>query len=164
MIKEKKTVSTAQRDSTETGVEATQEGIRYLLKGPYPDVKKMKLETLRSEVEMWRNVWSWVPSEVKYYVSRTGSLCGITQRNYVRHMGMLLDTHWIIDEIELGVFEKVYDTGTGEYYWERKIIKVKPSGLMDIQWIAERTKETEILAQAEHEIGTEPPKPSDEEQ
>ena len=149
MTQEKKTISKAMRDKEQTSTESMQEGVRYLLKGPYPDVKKMKLQQLRDEVLMWRNVWNWTPSEVRYYVARVGQQCGVTQRNYKRYLGVLLDTHWDITELELGVYDKVYDMNTGEYFFERKIIKIKPTGLIDIQWIAERERESDILAEGE---------------
>jgi len=117
---------------------------KMLLKGPLPDVKKMKLKDLKEEVQMWRNVWAWVPSEVKYYVARTGQQVGITMRNYKRYLGVLLDTHWDLTELELGVYDKVYDLVSGENYFERKIVKTRLAGLIDLQWIAERTPESEV--------------------
>lgn len=121
----------------------------YLLKGPMPDVSKMRLADLREEVQMWRNIWGWIPSEVKYYVARTGQQIGITQRNYKRYLGVLLDTHWILDELELGVYDKQYDHVTGENFFERKIIKTKVGAIIDLQWIKEREPESAILAEAE---------------
>jgi len=126
---------------------------RMLLKGPFPEVTKLKLAELREEVKMWRNVWAWVPDEVKYYVARTGQQIGLTQRNYKRFLGVLLETHWTIDEIELGTMDKVYDYNTGEYFFERKIVKMKVGSLIDVQWIAERTPESEITG----EVSEEPP-------
>ena len=120
-----------------------------LLKGPMPDLSKMKLADLREECEMWRNVWGWVPSEVKYYVARVGQNIGITMRNYKRYLGVLLDTHWDLLEIELGVYDKVYDPVDGKNYFERKIIKTRLGGIMDLQWIKERTEEEAIMAEAE---------------
>jgi hypothetical protein len=60
-------------------------------------------------------------------------------RNYKRYIGVLLDTHWTLDEIEIGTFDKVYDTTDGAYYYERKIVKTRVGGLIDFQIIAERT-------------------------
>lgn len=47
---------------------------QYLLKGPMPEIKKQSKAQLKNEVEMWRAIWTWIPSEVKYYVARTRSL------------------------------------------------------------------------------------------
>ena len=119
------------------------------MKGIMPEINQMKKEELKTEVEMWRNVWQWVPSEVRYYVARTGSLVGITGRNYKRTLGTLLDTHWDITGLELGVNEKEYNPIDGKYYYERKVIKTKLSHVIDVQWIAERISEDEALKQAE---------------
>ena len=121
---------------------------RMLLKGPLPELSKMRLKDLKQECQMWRNVWAWVPDEVKYYVARTGSQCGITLRNYKRYLGVLLDTHWTIDEIELGVYDKIYDLVEGKHYFERKIVKTRVGGIIDLQWIAERTPEEEATGAA----------------
>lgn len=123
---------------------------RYLLKGPLPDLHKMSKTDLKEECQMWRNVWSWVPSEVKYYVARVGQQVAITQRNYKRYLGTLLDTHWILDEMELGVYDKIYDISDGAYYWEKKIIKTKLGAIIDFQIIKERRIAEEIE-------GAEPP-------
>lgn len=66
-------------------------------------------------------------------------------RNYKRHIGVLLSTHWNITEMEMGVFEKEYDQTEAQYYLERKIIKLNPNGMIDIQWIQERKLAEEII-------------------
>jgi hypothetical protein len=121
---------------------------RYLLRGPWPDIKKMSKKELIEECRMWRNVWQWIPDEVKYYVSRTGQTVGVTMRNYKRLLGILLETHWTLREIEIGTYDKVYDQRDGRYYFERKIVKINANALIDLQWIAERTPEEEILEEA----------------
>ena len=120
---------------------------RYLLKGPWPDINKMKRKELAEECRMWRNIWGWIPDEVKYYVARTGQTVGVTMRNYKRLLGILLETHWELKEIEIGTYDKVYDQRDGQYYFERKIVKINANALIDLQWIAERTPEKEVLAE-----------------
>jgi len=121
----------------------------YLLKGMFPDIKKMDKKRLLQEVEMWRNMWQWVPSEVKYYVARTGQLVAITMRNYKRYMGQLLSTKWDIKEIELGVQDMVYDVATGTKYYERKVIRTSMGGIIDFQIIYDRVSEDEMADRAE---------------
>lgn len=122
---------------------------RFLLKGQMPLIKKMKLGELREEVQLWRNLWNWTPSEVKYYLARTGATIGLTMRNYKRYLGILLETHWDLKEIELGVYDKAYDYTDGQYYFERKIIKVGSNAILDVQWIAEREVESKVVASTE---------------
>ena len=116
----------------------------YLLKGPLPDLSKMSKAELKSECELWRRLWAWVPDEVKYYVARTGKLLGVTLRNYKRYLGVLLETHWDLRSIELGVTDKIYDTVTGKWYYEKKIIRMGVGSLIDFQWIEERKSEEEL--------------------
>lgn len=119
----------------------------YLLKGPLPPLEKMKAKELREECQMWRNIWGWVPPEVKYYLARTGQQIAVTMRNYKRYLGVLLDTHWTLDEIEIGTVDKVYDVVEDTTYIEKKILRVKVGSIMDLQWIKERKTENEFRAE-----------------
>lgn len=123
-----------------------------LLYGKFPDIKKMKKADLLIECQMWRNIWQWVPSEVKYYVSRTGTRVGFSIRNYHRFIGVLLDTRWDLKSVEAGVYEKVYDQNDGTYYFERKIIKIPVGQIVSWDWIKERKTEKEMLKEAEAEL------------
>lgn len=122
---------------------------RFLLHGEMPVIKKMTKQELQQEVQLWRNLWNWTPSEVKYYLARTGGTMGLTMRNYKRYLGILLETHWDLKEIELGVYDKAYDYTDGQYYFERKVIKVGANAILDVQWIAEREREDKVIAQGE---------------
>jgi hypothetical protein len=131
-----------------------------MMQGKFPEIKKMSVKQKNSEIEAWRNLWSFTPSEVKYYLLKSGSQVGITMRNYKRYLGVLLSTHWIIDEVEMGIFEKVYDQNTGEYFFETKIIKLNPKSVIDIQWIQQRISEKDAGVPET----TEPPPPEQPEE
>lgn len=127
----------------------------YLMKGPMPELRKMKREDLKAECEMWRNVWGWVPPEVKYYVSRVGQEIGLTMRNYKRYLGTLIDSHWDLLSLEVGTVDKVYDTVQDKTFYEKKIVVISVSGIVDMQWIKERKAwedfEAERIAEAERD-------------
>ena len=110
----------------------------YLMKGPMPEISKMKQKDLKEECAMWRNVWGWVPPEVKYYVSRVGQEVGLTMRNYKRYLGTLVDTHWELLSLEIGTVDKVYDAVRDQTFYEKKIVVMSVSGIIDYQWIKER--------------------------
>jgi hypothetical protein len=67
---------------------------------------------------------------------------------------VLLETHWDLKSIELGVADKVYDTTSGKWFYEKKIIRMGVGSLIDFQWIEER--------KAEEELGEETPPPPPE--
>lgn len=123
--------------------------VDFLLQSKFPNIKKMSKEQLLQEVEMWRNIWAWIPSEVKYYVARTGQMIGLTMRNYKRYLGTLLATYWDLTDVELGTYEKVYDQISGEAFYEKKVVKIKISNLVDVQWIKKRMSETDVMAEPE---------------
>lgn len=103
-----------------------------------PELSKMKLKELKEECQMWRNIWGWVPPEVKYYVSRVGQEIGLTQRNYKRYLGTLVDSHWDLVSLEIGTVDKVYDPVRDKTFYEKKIMVMGVSGILDVQWIKER--------------------------
>ena len=127
----------------------------YLMKGPMPPIAKMKLKDLKVECEMWRNIWGWVPPEVKYYVSRVGQEVGLTMRNYKRYLGTLVDSHWELLSLEVGTVDKVYDAVRDQTFYEKKIVVISTSGIVDMQWIKERKAweqfEAERIAEKEKE-------------
>jgi len=127
------------------------EGIKELLFGKFPLLNKMGVKELRAEVEMWRNIWGWVPNIVKYYISRTGQTIGVQIRNYQRYVGPLLDTTWELKSIDVGVYDKVYNQVDGEYYYERKISRLPIGQIVAFDWIAERKTETEMQEIVEKE-------------
>jgi len=117
-----------------------------LLKGKLPDLRKMNKEELKGEVEVWRNLWGWLDSGIRYYLARTGHRIALTTRNYKRYLGVLMETHWELKEIEVGVYDKVYDARDGKYYFERKIIKLPQNNVINLEWIKERHTEEEMAA------------------
>jgi len=111
---------------------------KYLIQGPMPQLNKMSKKDLMEEAQMWRNIWGWVPSEVKYYITRMGQTIGLTLRNYKRYLGVLVDSHWELKELEIGTTDKVYDPVDDQTYFEKKIVRINISGLLDMEWIKER--------------------------
>lgn len=137
-IGEQQTPPTAQGGDTGT------QAIKELLFGKFTPVKKMTRKELSDEVEMWRNIWQWIPSEIKYYVSRTGQTIGVQIRNYQRYVGPLLDTVWELKAIEIGVYDKMFNQVDGEYYYERKISRLPIGQIVAFDWIAERKSQKEM--------------------
>ena len=111
---------------------------QYLLKGPMPELSKMKLKELREEVAMWRNVWGWVPPEVKYFVARIGQEVGLVMRNYHRYLGTLVDSHWDLISLEIGVVDKMYDAVRDKTYFEKKISVIDSKSIILTEWMKER--------------------------
>jgi hypothetical protein len=116
----------------------------YLLKGGMPELSKMKRKDLLLECQMWRNIWGWVPPEVKYYVARVGQDIGLTLRNYRRYLGTLIDTHWVLDSVELGVIDKVYDSVKDKTFFEKKVMIIQDGAILYTEWMKER-KDWETL-------------------
>ena len=118
--------------------------VMYLLHGMMPELKKMGKKDLAKECEMWRRIWNWTPDEVRYYLARIGTTLALVGRNYKRKIGILLGTHWTLDEIDLQMVDKVFDTRDGQYYFEKKVMRTKLGGVIGVEFISERATEEEI--------------------
>lgn len=123
----------------------------YLTKGPMPELSKLKVADLRKECEMWRALWGWVPPEVKYYVSRVGQQVGFTLRNYHRYLGQLVDSHWVLDSVEIGVVDKVYDTVRDKTYFEKKVMVISDNAILYTEWMKERKEWEQLEAETQAE-------------
>ena len=109
-----------------------------LTQSKFPELRKQTKKELLEECKMWRNLWGWIPSEVKYYAARTGQMLGVQVRNYHRYIGVLLESHWELREVEIGTQEKIYDQNTGSYFFERKIVRLPVGQIVAWDWIKER--------------------------
>ena len=123
-----------------------------MLQGKFPEIRKMSRKDMEIEIQAWRNLWSYTPSEVKYYLLKSGTTMAVTMRNYKRHLGVLLSTRWDIKELEMGVAENEYDQTSGQYYLETKIIKLSPSSMLDLQWIQSRQLVESLIGQQAEQV------------
>ncbi|MCL6579342.1 MAG: hypothetical protein K6T73_08150 [Candidatus Bathyarchaeota archaeon] len=73
-------------------------------------------------------------------------------RNYKRYLGVLIDTRWTLEELELGVIDKYYDVVDDKTYYEKKVIKIKVGSITDLQWIKERKPEEEFEKEVQAEL------------
>lgn len=120
------------------------ESSENLLKGQWTPLEKMKKEQLAEECKAWRSLFSWLDEDVKTYLSRTGTMVGVQDGKFQRHIGPLLATKWVLKYVEIGVFEKVYDQTKGCYFYEKKIIRIPAGRINNFEWIAERITEDEL--------------------
>lgn len=104
----------------------------------WADTKDMSKQEMAEEIEKWRTLWSWTCEDVKYLLTRVGRLVRVYTRANKGYLGMLLQPRFILDEMEVGLTEKVYDPNTGNYFWERKIIKIPASGISMMELVDER--------------------------
>lgn len=102
------------------------------------DINTMSKQELVEELEKYRTLWDWTDEGVKYLLSRVGRLVRVVTRSNVGHLGILLQPKFILDELEVGVTEKVYDSNVGNYFWERKILKIPASGISMLELVDER--------------------------
>ena len=100
--------------------------------------KDLTKQELVDEVEKWRALWSWTHEDVQYMLQRVGRQIRIVTRSNVGHLGTLLQPKFILSELEVGLTEKQYDPNTGNYFVERKILKIPASAISMMELVEER--------------------------
>lgn len=101
-------------------------------------VKDLTKQELVDEVEKWRTLWSWTHEDVQYMLTRVGRQIRIITRSNVGHLGTLLQPKFTLSELEVGLTEKCYDPNTGQYFLERKILKIPASAISMMELVEER--------------------------
>lgn len=126
--------------------------LRTLLQGKWEPLKGISKKRLLEEVELWRVVISYLPENVKYYLAHIGSTVRLMARNYHGFYGDLLQPYFELQELEVGIWEKVYDNNAGVYFWERKVVRLPMGSIMHLEFIAERYEEVKEDEEALREI------------
>jgi hypothetical protein len=110
----------------------------YLSQDKFKEIDKMTKDELREEVRIWRNLWSWLDEDTKYYLTKIGKMCRIVTRAYQGYLGRFLQPHFGIKEFELECVKVEYDQNDGKYYEEYKVIRIPVSSLTHFEFIEDR--------------------------
>jgi len=110
----------------------------------YKPTDGMSKAELLDEVRTWRNLWTWVEEDSKYYLTKVGQMCRLTTRNYKGHLGRLLTPHFVLKELELEVVEREYNYDDGRYYIEAKTLRIPITQITHIEIISERELAEEL--------------------
>jgi len=105
---------------------------------------KMSKAELKRELELHRRLFQWLNDEARYFLVRIGQPIRIVRRDYKEYLGELLQPTFSLNELEVGVYQKVYDYNTGKYMMEKKIIKVPVSAIFAYEFIQTRTPAEEV--------------------
>jgi hypothetical protein len=121
-----------------------EQNISEFVEGMQTPINKMTVSQLREREAIWRALWSWVGEEIKYYVLRVGSTVRVVKRDYKGSVGELGAVKFTLSEIELHVYEKLYNQTDGKYYYEDKIVKIPSGAIVMQEFISESTLATEV--------------------
>lgn len=121
---------------------------KALLGKEWRPIKSLGVKQLRSELEAWRSLSTWIDDVTRYYLSNMGQMVRIVRRDYKGYLGDFLGAKFILDEVEVGVYDKVYDQNLGRYFQEKKIIKVGEGSVVSMEFIQERHEAIEADEEA----------------
>lgn len=105
---------------------------------------KLTIKQLREREDFWRALWSWIDEDIKYFILRVGTQVRVMRRDYKGSLGELGLVHFEPKEIEVKVYEKVYNYNDGKYYYEDKTLKVPFGAITWLEFIAKSEKAEEI--------------------
>lgn len=106
--------------------------------------KKLSVTNLRAREEMWRILWGWIDEDVKKFVKVAGTTVRIMQLNYMGKVGELGQVKFEPKEIEVIIYEKVYDPTGNKYFYEQKIIQYPWNKIAWIETILESIPAEEV--------------------
>lgn len=113
-------------------------GLGPLFEEKWKPTKEMSKQEMVEEIEKWRNLWTWVNEDVKYFLTKIGMQCRIIKGNFQGVLGELLQPKFKLDKLEVGVKDKVYDQVVGKYMLETKVIQFDANRLIDLEFVSER--------------------------
>ena len=67
-----------------------------MLQGKFPEIRKMTKQQKDAEIEAWRNLWSFTPSEVKGYTGRPATHTSYVNYSLLAHSPTALVAHYIL--------------------------------------------------------------------
>lgn len=102
----------------------------------YTPLSEMTEGELRQEVARWRRMWTWVPEDCKYYLARVGSLVRVINRSNKGYVGIMLQPHFELTEIEVEVENTEYNYEDGKRYLEDKVLRIPKNQLVHMEFIA----------------------------
>ena len=116
-----------------------------MLDKQFDDIDSMSEDDLRSELQQYRNLWTWLDDEVKYYLLKVGTVTRILTRGYQPYVGMLGMPRFKLSELEMDVDRREYNYSDGKHYMERKTILIPANGLTHIEFIEEQEEIEDVL-------------------
>lgn len=101
-------------------------------------VEKMNKEELQQECQSFRNIWSYIPDEMKYFLSKMGSPVIIIDRSNRRHFGRYIGflTEWKAHKVLSVSLE--YDVIKRKQYVEKGQEIVFASNIVTMNFLDER--------------------------
>lgn len=104
----------------------------------FKKIEEMSTEEIKEELKMLREVWSRVPYEIRNLCVKIGRMYRFVGRDYRGVYGVFLGFESEVTWIEVGVYEKKYDSVGERYFMERKIVKMRFSNIIKMEEILER--------------------------
>ena len=101
-------------------------------------LEEMDEDSLRRESQQWRNLWSWLPEDVKEMVLKSGQLCRVITRGNKAHVGLLTGIRFDLVGLDLQTQGEERDWESGRRWWEDKTVRVPLSSLLHVEFISDR--------------------------
>lgn len=97
---------------------------------PFRDMEAMSDPELKNELTRWRNLWTWVETDVQQWLTTVGKEVIAVNRRYERIAGLLGQPHFELTSFDIDWIERLYHYVRGEATYETKTTTVKIADLI----------------------------------
>ncbi len=104
----------------------------------YRPLKDMTKEELIEELDTYRNLWTWVEEDLKWWLCHIRYHCRLVRRDYKGLEGVLGQCHFELKAIDIDVRSEDYDYFKNEVKIEQKTITIPVNQLIDWEMIHEQ--------------------------
>ncbi len=112
---------------------------------PYRPLENMSKEEMQEELTQWRNLWTWIPEGVQWWLTRVRSEIRCVTRGSKTFTGLLGKLTWELKAMDVDVFERDFNYYTNEATYEHKTATIPLSTMQYYEFI--RDKEIKIEKQ-----------------
>lgn len=105
---------------------------------PFRPKKEMSRVELETELETWRNLWTWHEDVLQYWLTKVRSAIKVKLRNFTHVEGTLGMVHYELKTIDIDTTERIYNYLRGEAVYETKTVTIPVNQLVDIAFIHDK--------------------------
>ena len=117
-----------------------QNAIAQHLYGKHESIEKMTKEQLINRLSNWETLWTWLPPECQFLISKIGEQVAIVTTNEGAIYGDFMGFNVEVKEYVLESHEEVYDHNKGRSFLESNRTTAKKSYITRLKWLGEKTE------------------------
>ncbi|MHC1600486.1 MAG: hypothetical protein ACXQS5_06690 [Candidatus Methanospirareceae archaeon] len=111
------------------------------------ELMKLEKEQLAERLAYFETIWEHIDSETKWWLQKIYSFVRGIRRDYQPIFGVLVGLKFEVAEMDIWVETKYRDYTENVDVQERKVVRIKPSSLIQIDFVEEQIRLDEVHPQ-----------------